>query len=212
MDDRTLISLACLAREADALERDLIAGRAVHSAGGDRRVAARRRLSSAALVVGALGCVAVVAALAGWPRQGATQRRLAQSAPAPVAQPAVRQAPPVSADARAVGRESMVIALYRKDGSNSPACRDCWSLARWTPRWASGCDVTTIGRDELMHALRRSGVAAQGAVVLVGLSGPPAELPSSDAQAREAALCLLESPAKDCVASAVDVRVDAWPR
>ncbi len=212
MDDRTLNSLVRLAHEARALERDLLVDSAVHEGGAGRRSPGRRLLSNAALVVGVLACLAMVGMLAGWPL-GATSRRPPAHA-APQAARQGRQAARSSAAARADAapeRESMVIALYRTDGGKERPCRDCWGLARWTPQWARGCDVTTIGRDELLATVRRSGVGAAGQVVLVGLSGPAADLPVSDDQARQAALCLLESPAHECVASAVDVRVHAWP-
>lgn len=213
MDDRTLISLARLAHEARVLERDLLADSAVHERGAGRRAPARRLLSNAALAVGALACLAMIGVIAGWPIGSPSRQPLAHTAP-PIAlqgRPAARTMI-TAREGAAPERASMVIALYRTDGGKDRPCRDCWGLARWTPQWPHGCDVTTVGRDEMLSAMHRSGVAASGAVVLVGLSGPAAELPASDAQAREAALCLMESPAQDCVASAVDVRVHSWPR
>lgn len=228
MHDHDLTTLLRMSHEAEAFERDLL----LRVTASDPRPVAwwteRRRMVVRLAGWAAAACLAVAGVGALVSTAGSESRTVSVATPGESSRPdvAARSDYPrgsdrpeatataiAHADHSANARGSVLIAMYRPDGGKDPSCEECWRAARLPPTWVAGCDVTSIGRDELLHALRRTGVAPAGNVVLVGLSGPSDSLPASDEQARTAALCLMrDAKRSDCVASAVDVRVHSWMR
>lgn len=130
----------------------------------------------------------------------------------------------------------MLIALYQPPThpamatpiEDPTACPECWHVAKWSPGTARV--VGASDREALVaDSLQRSRVGQPGHMVIVGLSGPRHELPRTEAQARDLALCLLESRntvgagagggavkgvgelcAYSCVPPRLDVRIETW--
>lgn len=226
MHDHDLTTLLRMSHEAEAFERDLLLRVTATEPQPvawwmERRRMVVRLAGWAAAACLAVAGVGVLVYTAGSESRTASVATLGESSRPNVAARAddargsdtPEATAPAHADHDAIARGSVLIAMYRPDGGKDPSCEECWRAARLPPTWVAGCDVTSIGRDELLHALRRTGVAPAGNVVLVGLSGPSDSLPASDEQARTAALCLMrDAKRSDCVASAVDVRVHSWMR
>jgi hypothetical protein len=229
MSDDTLANLLRMAREAEDLERqiagDIAPADRAHP-GVDRsaiRPRAHRRLVGAGVVACLLGLGVLVTivgsnfsghAVLGRKSTSPTKSipsTNAEATPTQVATHTPIASPPAS---------TMFIALYRADTSpgeepDLESCPKCWCLARWTsdqgPRLASLTD------DELISSsISRACVPSPSQMVVIGLTGPAESMPTSDDQAFEVAMCLLDgdrpSESPSCLASSVDVRLETWNR
>lgn len=109
-------------------------------------------------------------------------------------------------------------------------CPDCWCVQRWVPTLEDEQELKGRSKDDLIcDSIDRTCVKDPSRVVVVGLSGPPELLPTTDDTAREIAICLMEYQASKsepetldaaigamasagCVASNVDVHIHSWAR
>ena len=206
--------------ELDAFERDLglvesAPHRITHAAG--RRARPLRRYAGLGLGVAACVAMAVLAPRIGW---GPSAPR----SPSPAPGGGHATANPVPAVASPEECTQMVIALYRDETDADLACDECWCVQTWAQDWPKGHDVTGIHRDVLIReSLARACVPNPERMIVVGLSGRPADLPVTEDQAREMALCLVDSNgtearagnavrSRDCVPHGLDLRVETWGR
>jgi hypothetical protein len=212
MNDRKAQHLLEMAREADALERDLLGNPlAVIASGASAESSShglRRWWRHAAVAAGVAACL-VVGTLA-W-RQTRHPGTITTIA-----------AIPRHADAPAVDQATMFIALYGGDESSNTASPDCWCLQRWTPEQSAAVIAEMSNQDVIAASMERACVTTPSRVVVIGLSGPREDLPRSDEDARTLAKCLLDGDAATeasaassgsaafCLASTVDLRVQRW--
>lgn len=225
MDDDRLQSLLRMSREAEALDRDL-RGTTLHDAHArgaalrPRRVRLVGALTACLLVLGASAVVVMVNARinGGSGGSGVAPPRVAKVGP-DAKSPGIKVLPGTKSgpgtESGPGANRNMMIAMYRPDDGHVATCPECWCVERWDADF--GRDLSAVGDEELIGAsIERSCVKTPARMVVIGLSGPADSLPSSDAQAREVAMCILDKSDAGapvgCVASNVDVRVKTWNR
>lgn len=241
MDERRLTSLLQMAREAEAFDRELNAPGTIHAAtprsvdrpshrpvradkGGVRR-ALWMSLASAACVAMAFGAFVFfgtkpITPISPKPDPGRFAIDRGAVTPPSDTEPGVL----------ATSRQTMMIALYRGDDGLGATCPDCWCVQRWVPTLESEQELAGRSKDELIcDSIDRTCVKDPSHVVVVGLSGPPELLPTTDDTARDIAICLMEYQASTsepetldaaigamasagCVASNVDVHIHSWAK
>ncbi len=185
MSERDIEQLLRMAREADRFERELLAP-------APRKIRWLQPAIAACLVVA--GLVAVLR-----PGEIVVEPKLAY----------VR--------ASIAGADShVVVALYRRDSATTERCPECWCVARWSADWGDGRSINEIEDRELVDdSIARSCVVDPKRVVIVGLSGPAASMPTSDQQALEMSLCLLgesNPTALNCVPAGVEYCMTSWSK
>lgn len=254
MNDDRINSLLNMAREAELFERDLEGTGASNVLGPDLRLTGARPplLRRPWVRVGALAAaVALIAAVGPALWHGGTSAGNARSSPVASGPSASDIAPadgvkgrvgqaatPIAAtattpkDARPAtpsddDREQVLIALYRTADGQGTTCPQCWCVQRWTPEMASAQQLKSIAEAELIaSSLSRTCVPEPVRMIVVGLSGPSALLPSTDEQARSLALCIAESNGQStgmpgrpagapsvtgsCVENGIAVRLATW--
>lgn len=211
--------LVQMAGELEAFERELGLGAGASARirlGAGRRGLSRRLYAGVGLALAACIAVAVVA-----PRLS-NHGAMPAKPGAPSLAHEVANAPPTSGASEEC--RQMVIALYRDETDADLACDECWCVQTWAQEWPAGHDVTGVHRDELIReSLARSCVPNPEKMIVVGLSGRPADMPVTDDQAREIALCLVDAAGDgaqarghagrmDCVPHGLDLRVETWGR
>lgn len=202
LDDRHLEELLCAAHQVDLMEQESAQSTARHTWKIERTVA---------WVAGGLAAAAAVALVANlsWPVGGAA----VPDGSGPVA---VRPVPEVIAKP-AEARESVLMAIAEDDAGGLRCVK--WSPGVWGQR-----PLSDVASEELRSiGLSLGCETAVRRLLVVGMEGPTALLPHSDAHASEVAQCILRQPpcAADgfdrgacsaagggCVGSDVSVRVE----
>ncbi len=205
MNERDLEQLLRMAREADRFEREL------HTP-TRRRIGWLQPAIAACLVFA--GIIAVLQpGQNGSDLLGSSAPRLDQPIVVAPTIPELR----LPYQAGSSSQEShVVVALYRKDSATNERCPECWCVARWSADWSDGRSINEIEDHELVDdSMARSCVLDPQRVVVVGLSGPAASMPTTDQQALELSLCLLGETAPtntNCVPVGVDYCMASWSK
>lgn len=216
-------TLLRMAGEAESLERDWDGVPTPHAESPtpprSRRPHRHRRLAGAVATIGAVGIGLAIALIAPGIHRVLVPTQSIPSSPARA--PGLFPGTNDIAIAPETGRAStMLVALYRAASdavSNSTptleSCPKCWCLARWTPEQGAAA----LADHELLSAsMGKTCVPEPAEVIVIGLSGPTASLPSSDDQALSLAMCVLDTETSQsgtrCIGDDVQVRIASWRR
>lgn len=209
MNNREAQHLLEMAREADALERDLRGEPLAMITPRTLAVRPSRRWWRYTAIAACIAACLISGSVV-W-----HQSRRPGIITTIAASPRHRVAP-------AADHATMFIALYGGDESSNTASPECWCLQRWTPDQSAAAVAEMSNQDVIAASLERACVTMPSRVVVIGLSGPREDLPRNDDDARTLAKCLLDehaapdasaassSGAAFCLASSIDLRVQRW--
>ncbi len=203
----------------DAFERDLgistpelrLSGGQISRRGMPHRILRGAGAVAAVVVFGALIWIALPARV----EQGTIAASTPDPAPSPHGDVGSSLARPIV---------QRYVALYRDDLDPDNRCAECWCVAQLAARGGDGRTVAELHEDELVQATLRSAcVIDPTRVVIVGLTGPANDMPTSDAEALAMSLCLLkrqsavdgapiEQASLNCLPSSVEYCMTTWDK